>query len=70
MGKKIKDTKIGEWLKKNLPSALGVVGDLLPDKGALGIVKNLIGASFNLKPEVSAEGLKLIQDHELKMDYF
>jgi len=40
--KKIKDTKLGAWLADKAPSILGVVGDLLPDSGALGIVKNLI----------------------------
>ena len=40
--KKIKDTKLGAWLANKAPKVLGVVGDLLPDKGALGVVKNLI----------------------------
>ena len=40
--KKIKDTALGKWLKSKAPNVLDVVGDLLPDKGGLGIVKNLI----------------------------
>ena len=40
--KKIKDTKLGAWLANKAPQVLGIVGDLLPDKGALGVVKNLI----------------------------
>ena len=40
--KKIKDTKLGAWLKNKAPQVLGIVGDLLPDSGGLGIVKNLI----------------------------
>ena len=40
--KKIKDTKLGSWLADKAPQVLGVVGDLLPDSGGLGIVKNLI----------------------------
>lgn len=39
---KIKDTKIGKLLKEKLPNALDLVGDLLPDQGALGIVKKII----------------------------
>lgn len=39
---KIKDTGLGKWLKSKAPNVLSVVGDLLPDKGGLGIVKNLI----------------------------
>jgi len=40
--KKIKDTKLGGWLKDKAPNILNIVGDLLPDSGGLGIVKNLI----------------------------
>lgn len=40
--KKIKDTGLGKWLKSKAPNVLDVVGDLLPDSGGLGIVKNLI----------------------------
>ena len=53
--KKLKDTKIGKLLKQNLPSALDLVGDLLPDQGALGIVKNMIDKSD--MPEVDKEVL-------------
>ena len=42
MKKKIKDTGLGKWLKSKAPNVLDVVGDLLPDSGGLGIVKNLI----------------------------
>ena len=56
--KKIKDTKLGSWLADKAPSILGIVGDLLPDKGALGIVKNLIDKD----PKVdSAEANKVIE---------
>lgn len=40
--KPIKDTGLGKWLKSKAPNVLSVVGDLLPDQGAMGIVKNLI----------------------------
>ena len=40
--KKIKDTGLGKWIKSKAPNVLDVVGDLLPDQGGLGIVKNLI----------------------------
>ena len=39
---KIKDTGLGKWLKSKAPNVLDVVGNLLPDQGGLGIVKNLI----------------------------
>jgi|TARA_R110002020_G_scaffold439484_1_gene650011 hypothetical protein len=39
---KIKDTKLGAWLKSKAPNVLETVGDLLPDQGGLGIVKNML----------------------------
>tara|TARA_Y100001937_G_scaffold122261_1_gene182337 strand:- start:358 stop:795 length:438 start_codon:yes stop_codon:yes gene_type:complete len=48
--KKIKDTGLGKWLKSKAPNILDVVGDLLPDKGGLGIVKNLIDKEPDLDP--------------------
>lgn len=60
--KKIKDTKLGSWLADKAPSVLGVVGDLLPDKGALGIVKNLIDKD----PAVDSEEAQRIIDAEVK----
>jgi len=49
--KKIKDTGLGKWLKSKAPNVLSVVGDLLPDQGGLGIVKNLIDKD----PEVNTD---------------
>jgi hypothetical protein len=40
--KKLKDTKIGNFLTEKAPGVLNIVGDLLPDGGTLGIVKNAI----------------------------
>lgn len=53
--KKIKDTRLGQWLKEKAPDVLDTVGDLLPDSGGLGIVKNLLGSKPDLDPaEVQA----------------
>jgi len=49
--KKIKDTKLGAWLASKAPNVLGVVGDLLPDSGALGVVKNLIDKDDSVDSE-------------------
>ena len=49
--KKIKDTKLGAWLKKAAPGVLDKVADLLPDQGGLGIVKNLLDNDTNVDPE-------------------
>jgi hypothetical protein len=48
--KKIKDTKLGSWLKEKAPSVLDTVGDLLPDQGALGVVKNLLDKDPSIDP--------------------
>ena len=54
---KIKDTKLGKWLKNKAPNVLNTVGDLLPDQGALGLVKNLIDKD----PDVdTAEGTAMV----------
>jgi len=53
--KKIKDTKVGQWLKEKAPAVLNVVGDLLPDQGYLGIVKNLLSSDPDVTPEQEAE---------------
>ena len=51
MSKKFKDTKLGKFLKDKAPNILDVVGNFLPDKGVLGIVKNLVDVEPNLTPE-------------------
>jgi len=48
--KKIKDTKLGAWLREKAPNVLSTVGDLLPDKGALGVVKNLLDKEPGVDP--------------------
>jgi hypothetical protein len=60
--KKIKDTKLGAWLADKAPGILSLVGDLLPDKGALGIVKNLIDKD----PKVDSEEAQRIIDAEVR----
>jgi hypothetical protein len=48
--KKIKDTNLGLWLRQKAPGVLSTVGDLLPDKGALGVVKNLLDKDPKVDP--------------------
>lgn len=48
---KIKDTKLGAWLKEKAPGILDTVGDLLPNQGALGLVKNLLDKEPGISPE-------------------
>jgi|TARA_R110000822_G_scaffold99688_2_gene224698 hypothetical protein len=51
MSKKLKDTKAGRLLADKLPNIMSIVGDLLPDSGALGIVKNLIDSDDSIPAE-------------------
>ena len=50
-GKKIRNTKLGKWLKDKAPNILETVGDLLPDRGGLGVVKNLLDQDKSVDPE-------------------
>ena len=59
---KIKDTGLGKWLKSKAPNVLNVVGDLLPDQGGLGIVKNLIEKD----PDVNTEEGTAAVDAEIQ----
>ena len=60
--KKIKDTKLGSWLKSKAPQVLDVVGDLLPDSGGLGVVKNLIDKD----PEIDSADAQSQIDAEVR----
>jgi len=46
--KKFKDSKIGKFLLKKLPN---FVSGILPDKGVLGIIKNVIDSDDTITPE-------------------
>ena len=59
---KIKNTKLGAWLKGKAPKVLDVVGDLLPDQGALGVVKNLL----DKEPGVDPAEAKAMVDAEVQ----
>ena len=58
--KKFKDTKVGVFLKEKAPKILNSVGDILPDNGAFGIVKNLISSDETLPPQDKETALKLL----------
>ncbi len=42
MKKKFNKTKVGAFLSKVAPGILDIAGDVLPDAGVFGLVKNLI----------------------------
>ena len=62
MDKKLKDTKVGQWLKDKAPSVLDVVGDVLPDRGVLGVIKNLVDKD----PTLDSESFKAVLDAEME----
>jgi len=62
--KKFKDTKLGAFLKEKAPKLLDKVADFLPDKGALGILKNIIDKD----PEVKAEIAKMTPQDRIAFD--
>jgi len=64
--KKVKDTKLGRWLKEKVPSVLDVVGDALPDQGVLGMVKNLVDKNPDVSMEDKLEFEKLKQQQEVE----
>jgi hypothetical protein len=67
--KKFKDTKVGQFLKTKAPNILAKVGNLLPDSGVLGIVKNLVDKSPDLSPadkEMAHQQLKELYELEVR----
>ena len=63
MGKKpFKETAVGKFLLNKLP---GVVTDILPDKGVLGIVKNLIDGDESISAEEKAALKKELYEIEV-----
>tara|TARA_R110000765_G_scaffold19896_1_gene51813 strand:+ start:362 stop:814 length:453 start_codon:yes stop_codon:yes gene_type:complete len=66
--KRFKDTKVGGFLTKVAPGILGIAGDILPDAGVLGIVKNLIIKDKTLPPEDKEKALKLLEQDMVEME--
>lgn len=61
----IKETKLGGWLKDKAPHILDTVGDLLPEKGVLGVIKNLLDKEPGLTVEQKLEFDKLRFEQEM-----
>ena len=66
--KKFKETKIGAFLKNKAPKILDGIGDILPDNGAFGIVKNLISSDSSISPEDKEMALKLLEQDIAEMN--
>jgi hypothetical protein len=66
--KKFKDTKVGVFLKKKAPQVLDSIGDILPNKGVYGIVKNIISSDSNIEPQDKELALKLLEQDITEME--
>ena len=65
--KKFSQTKVGQFLAGAAPGILGTVGDILPDSGVLGVVKNLISKEESLPAEDKEKAMKLLEIDMIEM---
>ena len=65
--KKFKYTKVGKFLLGSGSSIVDTVGDLLPNSGVLGIVKNLIAKDETLPPEDKEKAMKLLELDQIEL---
>ncbi len=67
--KKFSETKVGKFLTNKVPAIVGLVGDVLPDAGVLGVVKGLIQKEPDivLPPEDKEKALKLLEQDMVEM---
>jgi len=59
--KKFSETKVGAFLSKAAPGILGTVGDVLPNNGVFGLVKNLIQKDPEMSAEDEEKAMKLLE---------
>ncbi len=65
--KKLKDTAVGKFLSKAGSNIVDSLGDVLPDKGVFGLVKNLIKKDPVLPPEDKEKALALLHQDTVEM---
>jgi len=65
--KKFKDTKVGKFLLGSGSTIVDTVGDLLPNSGVLGIVKNLIAKDETLPPEDKEKAMRLLELDQIEL---
>jgi hypothetical protein len=64
--KKLKDTKVGQFLLGKT-GILNNLIDVVPDKGILGVVKNLIQKDDDLPPQDKETALKLLEQDNIEL---
>ena len=65
--KKLKDTAVGKFLAGAGSNIIGSLGDVLPDKGVMGLVKNLIKKDPELPAEDKEKALALLNQDTIEM---
>jgi hypothetical protein len=65
--KKLKETKVGAFLANKAPKVLAAIGDVLPNQGTLGVVKNLISSDNKIKAVDKEQAMKLIDQDIAEM---
>ena len=63
-----KETKVGRWLSENAPEVLETVGDLLPDRGVLGIVKKILEGKDGITDQQKIDFERLYAEHIIELD--
>ena len=66
--KKFKDTKVGGFLSKSGSVIIDALGDSIPDKGLLGLVKNLVTDDKDMSEQQKAMAMHLIKMDEMEAD--
>ena len=65
--KKFNETKVGAFLSKAAPGILDLAGDVLPNAGVFGLIKNLIHKDPVLPAEDKEKALKLLEQDMIEM---
>jgi hypothetical protein len=66
--KPFSETGVGKFLLEKIPNAVGSLGDVLPDKGVLGVVKNIITSSNELSDADREMAYALLQQDLSEME--
>ena len=65
--KKFKDTKVGKFLLSKGSDIAGIVGDVLPNNGVLGLVKNVLDKDDSMPQQDKEIALELLKQDEIEM---
>ena len=66
--RRLRDTRLGQWLTEKAPTVLDAVGDVLPERGVLGIVKNQVEREPDLTHDQRMEFERLMADERSSVE--